>query len=260
MKTIIYQLGEAFNRNFLGSAYRSLGLKLYGLGRRVAGPGLVEDRLVPSLRAVGHQGSTPQLRDAAFIGPNAVVVGSVELGERSSVWYGSHLRGDKGSIRVGPGSVLQDRVVVDPSGGSTSIGSKVTIGPNTLVYSCVVESGAFVGMGATLRKGCVVKSGAIVAAGAVVTEGQMIEKNEVWAGNPAKFLREVTALERQVIREHYEELVQLADIHNEESESSLYRIIKRNQPELQQLDDEAQYENDWNTIEEYSKAGMPLTD
>lgn len=202
-----------------------MGLACYSFGRRLAGDRLVEDKLVPSLRAL----TVKPLQDLAFLAPNSVVIGNVEIGADSSVWYTSVLRGDRGQIRVGRGTIIQDKVVFDPCGRTITIGDKVIISQNSLVFDCTIENNAFVGMGCTLRPGCVVKAGAMVAAGAVVGEGQVVESGEIWAGNPGKLLRGITAAEKQVLREHYHESMALAKMHDEECESSLYKLVQRNQ-------------------------------
>lgn len=131
--------------------------------------------------------------------PNATVLGDVSVGDNSSVWYGATLIGTV-PIRVGRNSVLQDRVHV--SRGAT-IGDNVFVGPNVVLQGSTLQSNSFVSMGATVRH-ATVHSGGFVAAGAVVTEGQEVKEGEIWAGNPARFLRGVTPLEREVLREHLE--------------------------------------------------------
>ena len=141
--------------------------------------------------------------------PNAVVLGDVSLGDNSSIWYGATLIGTA-PIRVGRNSVLQDRVHV--SRGAT-VGDNVFVGPNCVLQAAILQSNAFVSMGATVRQ-ATIHSGGFVAAGAVVTEGKEVQEGEIWAGNPARFLRGVTPLEREVLKEHLEEMVELAAIHD----------------------------------------------
>ena len=93
------------------------------------------------------------------------------------------------------------------------MGDNVFVGPNCVLQAAILQSNAFVSMGATVRQ-ATIHSGGFVAAGAVVTEGKEVQEGEIWAGNPARFLRGVTPLEREVLKEHLEEMVELAAIHD----------------------------------------------
>lgn len=104
----------------------------------------------------------------------------MRLGDSSSVWYGSTLRGDQSSINVGKNSVIQDLVSLVPRNkGPISVGDNVYIGPNTTLESCTIENNAFIGMGATVRSGAKVESYGVVAAGAVVPEGATVPAYQV---------------------------------------------------------------------------------
>ena len=148
---------------------------------------------------MAHGGKVPHLELSNFIAPNAAIFGDVSVGENSSVWYGSTLLGTS-PIRVGSNSVLQDRVHVSRG---AQIGDNVFVGPNVTLQGSNLQSNSFVSMGATVRH-ATVHSGGVVAAGAVVTDGKEVKEGEIWAGNPARFLRGVTPLEREVLREHLE--------------------------------------------------------
>ena len=105
------------------------------------------------------------------------------------MWYGATLLGTT-PLRIGNNSVLQDRVHISRG---TTIGDNVFVGPNVILQGATISSNAFVAMGATVRR-AKVHSGGFVAAGAVVGEGQEVKEGEIWAGNPARFLRGVTPL------------------------------------------------------------------
>jgi carbonic anhydrase/acetyltransferase-like protein (isoleucine patch superfamily) len=136
----------------------------------------------------------PVIADDAFIAPGAVVIGNVEIGPGSSVWFNAVVRGDVNEIRVGARTNIQDGTVVHVTteGHATYIGADVTVGHNTIIHACTLEDGCLVGMGATLMDGVVVESGAMVAAGALVTFDKRVRRGELWAGSPAKCLRELT--------------------------------------------------------------------
>lgn len=149
-----------------------------------------------------YQGRLPVIADDAFIAPNATVIGDVEIGARASIWFGCVLRGDVDKIRVGEGTNVQDGTIVHVSSrpdGHTHIGRNITIGHMSLIHSCVLEDGCFIGMKACLMDEVIVETGAWVAAGALVTPGKRVPKGQVWAGSPARYLRDVTEQEARYI-------------------------------------------------------------
>jgi gamma-carbonic anhydrase len=158
-----------------------------------------------------HHGKYPVIHDSAFIAPNAVVIGDVEIGPDSSIWFGCVVRGDVNVIRIGARTNIQDGTIIHVAarGQGTFIGDGVTVGHMALLHACTVESGAFIGMKSCVMDGVVVESGAVVAAGALVTPGKRVLKGQVWAGNPARYLRDVTPTEVEtfaLINQGYVEL------------------------------------------------------
>ena len=139
-------------------------------------------------------GISPTISPSAFIAPGAAVIGDVEIGEDTGIWFGCVVRGDVNSIRIGSRTNIQDGTVVHVTRhtGPTSIGSGVTIGHSVLLHACTLEDNCFIGMRATLMDGVVVESGAMVAAGALVTPGKRIPSGQLWAGSPAKYFRDLT--------------------------------------------------------------------
>jgi carbonic anhydrase/acetyltransferase-like protein (isoleucine patch superfamily) len=140
------------------------------------------------------KGFTPKVASSAFIAPNATLIGEVEIGANASIWFGCILRGDGPGIRVGENSNLQDGTVVHVAarGLTATIGNNVTVGHLALLHACEIQDDSFVGMNATVLDAAVVESGAMVAAGAVVTPRKIVRKGELWAGNPAQKLRDLT--------------------------------------------------------------------
>jgi len=140
------------------------------------------------------QGIRPTIAPDAFIAPNATIIGNSVIGPGSSIWFGCILRGDVHEIRVGARVNIQDGTVVHVSRAKTGtyIGDDVSIGHMALIHGCVLEDRAFVGMNATVMDECVVESLAFVAAGALVTPGKRVKRGELWAGRPAKMIRELT--------------------------------------------------------------------
>lgn len=134
------------------------------------------------------QGKRPQIGRRVFIAHNAVVAGDVVLADDVSVWFGAVIRADKGQVRIGRGSNVQDNAVVhlthDPA-LDTVLGENVTIGHGAVVEGCVIEDGALIGMNAVVLPGAVVGAGSVIAAGAVVREGTVIPAGVLAAGTPA---------------------------------------------------------------------------
>jgi len=136
----------------------------------------------------------PEIAPDAFVAANATLIGRLEVGPRANIWYGCVLRGDLADIHVGALTNVQDGTVVHVSsveGGDTWIGERVTIGHMALVHACKLEDNCFIGMKAVVMDGVVVEEGAMVAAGALVTPGKRIPKGQLWAGAPARFMREL---------------------------------------------------------------------
>jgi carbonic anhydrase/acetyltransferase-like protein (isoleucine patch superfamily) len=148
------------------------------------------------------EGVAPKIAPDAFIAETAVVIGAVEIGAGSSIWYGCVLRGDSNSITIGARTNIQDGTIIHvnheregAAGTKTRIGSDVTVGHMALLHACTLEDGSFVGMKACVMDGVVVESGAMVAAGALVTPGKRVKRGELWAGSPAKPMRPLTEKE-----------------------------------------------------------------
>lgn len=135
----------------------------------------------------------PQIGNNTFLAETAVIVGDVVMGEQCSIWYNAVLRGDVNSIRIGDRVNIQDNAMVHCTYQkfSITIGNDVSIGHNAVVHGCTLHDYVLIGMGAIVMDGCVVESGSLVAAGAVVTPGTHIKSGELWAGVPAKKIKNV---------------------------------------------------------------------
>lgn len=154
--------------------------------------------------------SEPRIHESAFVAPSADVVGDVDLGEESSVWYQCVLRGDIAPVRIGARTNVQDLTMVHVDVGHPCvIGDEVGVGHRAIVHGCEIRDGALIGMGAVVLTGAEVGEGALVAAGAVVTEGMEVPPDTLVAGVPGRIVREVDDDLRERIRhtvEHYREL------------------------------------------------------
>ncbi len=136
----------------------------------------------------------PRIDPTAFIAPSSVVIGDVEIGAGSSIWFNATVRGDVHEIRIGQRSNVQDNCVIHVTSKKlgTYIGNDVTIGHGAILHACTIEDGAFIGMGSIVMDGAVVEGGGMVAAGALVAPGKRVRRGELWAGNPARLLRPLT--------------------------------------------------------------------
>jgi carbonic anhydrase/acetyltransferase-like protein (isoleucine patch superfamily) len=135
---------------------------------------------------IEYRGKVPRVAASAFVAPNAVLIGDVEIGEQSSIWFGAVLRGDNGPIRIGKRTSVQDNAVLHVSeGGATIVGDDVTIGHCAVMEDCTIEGHALIGSNATLLNGCSIGEGALIAAGSVVGQKATIPARVVAAGAPA---------------------------------------------------------------------------
>lgn len=143
---------------------------------------------------VPFNGFVPKIDKSAFIAPNATLIGEVEIGAQCSIWFGAVLRGDGPGIRIGDNSNIQDGVVIHIAsrGVGTVVGRNVTVGHLALLHACEVQDDAFIGMHSTVLDEAIVETGAMVAAGAVVTPRKIVRSGELWAGNPAVKMRDIT--------------------------------------------------------------------
>ncbi|MEG1748608.1 MAG: gamma carbonic anhydrase family protein [Tannerellaceae bacterium] len=139
------------------------------------------------------RGFTPKIGKDTFLADNATIIGDVEIGDGCSIWFGTILRGDVNSIRVGNGVNIQDGSVLHTlyQKSTIEIGDDVSIGHNVTIHGAKICSGALIGMGSVVMDHAVIGEGAIVAAGAVVLSNTQVEPGSIYGENPAKFLKKV---------------------------------------------------------------------
>jgi carbonic anhydrase/acetyltransferase-like protein (isoleucine patch superfamily) len=145
-------------------------------------------------RILSHNNIHPKIAADAWIAPGATVIGDVEIGSKSSIWFGCTVRGDMNVIRIGKNSNLQDNSVIHVAYGKfgTYIGDDVLMGHMCLIHACTIEDGVTIGMRACVMDGAVIERGAMVAAGALVTPGKVVPSGELWVGSPAKKMRDLS--------------------------------------------------------------------
>jgi len=165
---------------------------------------------VPILRPFG--GKTPVLHPSAFVADGAVVIGDVEIGERSSLWFGCVARGDVNQIRIGARTNVQDLSVLHVTSRThpTVVGDEVTIGHRVVLHGCTIKDRCLIGIGAIVMDGAVVGPESVVGAGALVPPGMVVPPRTLVMGAPAKVKRDLTADELAALGRSAENYVEYA--------------------------------------------------
>lgn len=168
-----------------------------------------------------YKNTLPKLGQNVWIADNAIVAGDIEIGDDSSVWFGVTMRGDVHEIRIGKRTNIQDNSVVHVTRGvsGTYIGDEVTIGHGAILHACMIGDRCLIGMGAVLLDECVIEAGAMVGAGAVVPPRKVIKTGELWAGNPARLLRQMSEQEIAFLTQSADNYVRLAQDYKEQGET-----------------------------------------
>ena len=165
-----------------------------------------------------YKGIFPTIAESAFTAPSADIIGDVVIGEESTIWFNCTVRGDVNEIRIGKQTSIQDNTVIHVArlGQGTYVGDRVTVGHAAILHACTVEDDVVIGNGACVMDDARVEKGAIVAANALVPPGKTVKAGEVWAGNPAKKLRDVREAEIEFFHNNMLDYCQLAKEYNEE--------------------------------------------
>jgi gamma-carbonic anhydrase len=152
--------------------------------------------IVKSLR-----GFTPKMGRNCFLADNAVVVGEVVMGDNCTVWFNAVVRGDVHSISIGNNTNIQDGAIIHCTyqKAKTTIGSNVSIAHNAIVHGCTVHDNVLIGMGAIIMDDAVIESNSVIAAGAVVLPGTLVPTGSIYAGIPAKRVKDITEEMKGVI-------------------------------------------------------------
>ncbi|MBT4904928.1 MAG: gamma carbonic anhydrase family protein [Flavobacteriaceae bacterium] len=139
------------------------------------------------------RGFTPQWGSDCFVAENATLIGDLIMGDQCSVWYQAVIRGDVNAIRVGNRVNIQDGAVIHATyeKAATTIGDDVSIGHNAIVHGCILKDKVLVGMGSIIMDNCIVESNSIIAAGSVVTQNTHIPEGTIYAGIPARKIKDI---------------------------------------------------------------------
>src|SRR5882672_6938549 len=144
----------------------------------------------------------PKMGNNCFIAPNATIVGDVIMGDDCSVWFNAVVRGDVNSIRIGNRVNIQDGCIIHCTyqKAKTVIGNNVSIGHNAIVHGCIIHDSVLIGMGAIIMDDAVIGSNSVIAAGAVVLPGTIVESGSIYAGMPAKRIKDISDEMKAVIQ------------------------------------------------------------
>ncbi len=158
------------------------------------------------------RGHSPKIDPEAFIAEGVSLIGGVHIGAQTSIWFNSVLRGDVNPIYIGKGTNIQDSSVIHTSilNGPTHIGDNVTVGHLVMIHACEIQNYAFIGMQATIMDKVVVEEFGMIAAGALVPPGKIIRSRELWSGVPAKFMRNLSDADIEVIKLSSENYIKIS--------------------------------------------------
>lgn len=139
------------------------------------------------------QDKMPEIRESTYVADNVVITGDVTIGEKSSIWYGTVIRGDVAPTVIGNRVNIQDQSMLHQSPNNTLlIEDDVTVGHQCLLHSCIIRKNALIGMGSIILDGAEIGEGAFIGAGSLVSQGKKIPPNTLAFGRPAKVIRELT--------------------------------------------------------------------
>ncbi len=171
---------------------------------------------------LSYCGKSPRFGKGVYIAPSADIIGDVEIGDRSSIWFQTVVRGDVHYIKIGQCSNVQDGSVLHVMRNEypLEIGDYVTVGHTVRLHGCVIESNCLIGMGATVLNGARVGAGSIVAAGALVSEKTIIPPESLFMGVPAKFVRRLKESELSMIRHYADNYLEYTETYLKEHGNS----------------------------------------
>ncbi|EAR90076.2 gamma-carbonic anhydrase (macronuclear) [Tetrahymena thermophila SB210] len=165
----------------------------------------------------------PQIGYQSYIAPNSTVIGEVTIGNETTVWYNSVIRGDVNAVQIGNNVSIGENVVIHTAGSlptgqpaSVDIGHYVIIGSKSTIYSCTIQDEVVIGQGCVILEGARIEKGAMIAANSVVPPGRLIPAGTLWAGNPCTFVRNLTKSELATNIDHAKKQLHLAQQHRYE--------------------------------------------
>lgn len=160
-----------------------------------------------------YRGIWPRVHSRAFVASTATIIGDTEVGADSGIWFGCVVRGDVNEIRIGARTNVQDLTMIHSAelGQGCYLGDDITVGHSAVLHACKVEDGALIGIQSCVMDDCIVENGAMLAAGALLPPGKIVPANEVWAGRPAKKLRDICQADLDFFKINRERYLRLAE-------------------------------------------------
>lgn len=156
----------------------------------------------------------PLIKESSFIAPGAIVVGKVEISDQVNVWYNAVIRGDDDKVVIGRATNIQDGCLLHQNDGiPLIIGEEVTVGHGAILHGCTVGDGCLIGMGAIILSGAQIGSESLIGAGTLIKENQQIPSGVLVVGSPGRIVRELSAAERQNLRQSAQNYLQRAEEH-----------------------------------------------
>eukprot|EP01101_Sappina_pedata_P004977 TRINITY_DN2200_c0_g1_i1.p1 TRINITY_DN2200_c0_g1~~TRINITY_DN2200_c0_g1_i1.p1 ORF type:complete len:248 (-),score=117.13 TRINITY_DN2200_c0_g1_i1:154-855(-) len=209
----------AFN---FGSYLRRKAQAIDTLGCRLEGHFAFKENLCRHQRIVPFMGELPTHGNEVYIAPHALVLGRVDVGNQSSFMFGSVVKGDTHSVKIGNLVTVGENTVVS---GNTQIGNHVTIGENSTLESCTTKDEVYIGSNCNIDSGVVIDTLSIIESGSTVTQGTQIPKGQVWGGRPAQFVREVTPEDEEIIRKSALKNFESSQIYKLEENKTPFEIF-----------------------------------
>ncbi|BCS81870.1 gamma carbonic anhydrase family protein [Anaerocellum diazotrophicum] len=161
---------------------------------------------------ITYKGKTPKIASSAFVAENAVIIGDVEIGENSSVWFGCVLRCEENRIIIGKNTNIQDLTTIHTDHCcSVIIGDNVTVGHNVVLHGCEIGNNVLIGMGTIIMNGSIIGDNCLIGAGSLITQNMVIPPNTLVFGRPAKVIRELTPEEIEKIAISAKEYIELSN-------------------------------------------------
>uniref|UniRef100_A0A7S3QRY5 Gamma carbonic anhydrase n=1 Tax=Dunaliella tertiolecta TaxID=3047 RepID=A0A7S3QRY5_DUNTE len=213
----------------VGFAIRESGQALERVGCRLQGIYSHEEQLCRHMPSLPVQYDAPSSAPGSFAAPSSLMVGNVSLGRSSSLWYNAIVRGDLKGVSIGNNTNIQDSAYVGASSEYSppvEIGNNVSIGHGAVIKGATIGDNVLIGINAVVSEGCQIEPNSIIAAGAYLEENTLVPSGEVWAGNPAKKLRDIKPEERTHLKDLPAKYADMAGQHEE-----IIKLLKMKQQE-----------------------------
>jgi len=218
----------------IGEIFRETGLAIDQLGLEIMDSYAHRDYLNRHRRLMPFRGTRPIVGQGAWIAPNASLIGRVNVGAHSSLWYGSIVRGDQYPISIGKLAAIGERSIIRASTAETKVGDGVLIGDGVVLNSCTLGNDTKVEANSVILDGASVGNSSVIGPSSVVEKGTQIPQSEYWQGNPATFVRKVTQEDIKQLQEQVDHLQQMAIQHDNE----LVKDAKQLSEDLAQYNDD----------------------